>query len=278
MRSKLYPILACGVVLLVMLACTLGVPAPTPEGQGANILTLAAQTLQAQTPTADQGISVDQALTLAVGTLQAEATATDTIVPSNPPAIQPTNKPKKTKTPKPSNTPVSPTVVPTTGTLHIHFPPIVNLTLIAPIQVVPVNPKLDYTANANYGEANLSAGFSPDPYSVGMTTGGNVDVSYLGSACSGFATAHPDLRINFGGGGSSLMRIYFVGSNGDPAMVVNDPYGNFYCVDDSFGTVNPTIDFNNPAGGSYDVWIASYAANTTISGTLYITENSGNHP
>jgi len=43
-------------------------------------------------------------------------------------------------------------------------------------------------------------------------------------------------------------------------------------------TVNPTIDFNNPAGGSYDVWIGSYAANTTISGTLYLTENSGNHP
>jgi hypothetical protein len=163
------------------------------------------------------------------------------------------------------------------GTLHIH-PPVLNLTLIAPIQVVPVNPKLDYTANANYGEANLSAGYSPDPYSVGMTTGGNVDVSYLGGACSGFATTHPDLRINFGGGGSPLLRIYFVGSNGDPAMVVNDPYGNFYCVDDSFGTVNPTIDFNNPAGGSYDVWIASYAANTNISGTLYITENSGNHP
>ena len=61
-------------------------------------------------------------------------------------------------------------------------------------------------------------------------------------------------------------------------MVVNDPYGNFYCVDDSFGTVNPTIDFNNPAGGSYDVWIASYSAQATISGTLYITENSGNHP
>jgi hypothetical protein len=61
-------------------------------------------------------------------------------------------------------------------------------------------------------------------------------------------------------------------------MVVNDPYGNFYCVDDSFGTVNPTIDFNNPAGGTYDVWIDSYAANTTISGTLYITEKSSNHP
>ncbi len=186
-----------------------------------------------------------------------------------PPTNAPTSAPNQ---PTPTEAPTS------NGTPVIHLPPIGRLTLIAPIQIVPVNPKLDYQASANYGEANLSAGFSPDPYSVGMTTGGNVDVSYLGGSCSGFATSHPDLRINFGGGGASLLRIYFVGANGDPAMVVNDPYGNFYCVDDSFGTVNPTIDFNNPAGGSYDVWVASHAANTTISGTLYLTENSGNHP
>jgi hypothetical protein len=149
--------------------------------------------------------------------------------------------------------------------------------ILASFIILPI-PKLDYSASANYGEANLSAGFSPDPYSVGMTTGGNVDVSYLGSSCAGFATTAPDLRVNFGGGGSSLLRIYFVGRNGDASIVINDPYGNFYCVDDSFGTVNPTIDFNNPAGGSYDIWVGSYAANTTISGTLYLTENSGNHP
>jgi hypothetical protein len=132
--------------------------------------------------------------------------------------------------------------------------------------------------NPNYGEANLSAGFSPDPYSVGMTSGGNVDVSYLGSSCAGFATSAPDLRINFGGGGASLLRIYFIGSSGDTTMIVNDPYGNFYCVDDSFGTVNPAIDFNNPAGGSYDIWVGSYASGAFVSGTLYITQNSGNHP
>ena len=160
-----------------------------------------------------------------------------------------------------------------TTTTHTH--PHVTFTVFT---IFTLPPKLDYTAAAKYGEANLSSGFSPDPYSVGMTAGGNVDVSYLGSSCSGFASTAPDLRINYGGGGGSLLRIYFIGSNGDPTMVVNDPYGNFYCVDDSFSTVNPTIDFNNPAGGSYDVWIGSYAANTTISGTLYLTENSGNHP
>jgi hypothetical protein len=164
-----------------------------------------------------------------------------------------------------------------TTTTHTHltftFHPSSTLVIATTIP-----PKLDYQSPAIYGEANLSNGFSPDPYSVGMTAGGVVDVSYLGGSCKGFATSAPDLRVNFGGGGSSLLRIYFIASNGDPAMVVNDPYGNFYCVDDSFGTVNPTIDFNNPAGGSYDVWIASYSAQATISGTMYITENSGNHP
>ncbi len=204
-----------------------------------------------------------------------------TAVPTSvPPPTEP-NSPSATPTTMPTGVPTNtPTEVPTTsGTHTIHFPPVgIQVSLIAPIQVVPINPKLDYQAAAKYGEANLSNGFSPDPYSVGTTSGGDVDVSYLGGSCSGFASAAPDLRINFGGGGASLLRIYYVGANGDPAMVVNDPYGNFYCVDDSFGTVNPTIDFNNPAGGSYDVWIASYANNANISGTLYITGNSGNHP
>ncbi len=202
-----------------------------------------------------------------------------TAAPTNPNA--PTSEPTTAPTDAPTTEPTTaPTVDPNQPTATHH--PIFVSSLVAghlgDIQVQPINPKLDYEASGNYGEANLSVGFSPDPYSVGMTTGGNVNVSYLGGSCSGFATAHPDLRINFGGGGASLLRIYFVGANGDATMVVNDPYGNFYCVDDSFGTVNPTIDFNNPAGGSYDVWIGSYAANTTISGTLYLTENSGNHP
>ena len=59
---------------------------------------------------------------------------------------------------------------------------------------------------------------------------------------------------------------------------VNDPFGNFYCVDDSFATVNPTIDFNNPANGSYDIWIGSYASGTLVPGTFYVTANTANHP
>jgi hypothetical protein len=142
----------------------------------------------------------------------------------------------------------------------------------------PPPEELDYTKDPNYGAASLAAAFVPDPYSVGMTAGGPVDVSYLGGSCVGFASAAPDFRIHYGVGGSSLLRLYFVAGSGDTTLIVNDPFGNFYCVDDSFGTVNPTIDFNNPAGGTYDFWVGSFASGTTVSGTFYATENNGNHP
>jgi hypothetical protein len=138
---------------------------------------------------------------------------------------------------------------------------------------------LDPAASANYGQVSLAPGFAPDPHSTAMTTGGVVDVSYLGSSCSGFATSAPDLKISWAGGGS-LLRIYFIANAGagDPRMVVNDPSANYYCVDDSFGTVNPTIDFNNPSAGTYAIWLGSGSDGTTISGTLFVTLSSANHP
>jgi hypothetical protein len=203
-----------------------------------------------------------------------------------------TKKPKRTPAPEtadnstgePTTQPTDtgsatdqPTSAPSDSGLHLHSFVLASFVLASLIIQEPP-PRLDYSASASYGEANLGVAFAPDPYSVGMTTGGPVDVSYLGGSCSGFATTNPDLRVNFGGGTASLLRIYFVGTNDDAAMVVNDPYGNFYCVDDSFGTVNPTIDFNNPAGGSYEIWIARSTSAANVSGTVYLTENSSNHP
>lgn len=279
MATKKSFMLGTTVLILSMLACSLQTAAPsiptelsvtnTPvdlaAALAASLTAIANQASPTETPT--------YTFTSTFTAVPPTATSTTALIPSLAPTI--TATPTRTATPTQPPTPTN-TKVPTGTSGVTPFHPILKITLL------PIHPitqqHLDYTASANYGEANLSAGFSPDPYSVGMTTGGPVDVSYLGSSCTGFASVHPDLRINFGGGGAALLRIYFIGSNGDAAMVLNDPYGNYYCVDDSFGTVNPTIDFNNPAGGTYEVWIGSYAANTNISGTLYITGNSGNHP
>ncbi len=146
-----------------------------------------------------------------------------------------------------------------------------------PVECTPVaSTTLDYTKSPIYGSADLGNGFTPDPHTVGFTAGGPVDASYLGGGCSGFATSAPDFRFNYTSG-ASLLRLYFIGA-GDTTMVINDPVGTFHCADNSFATLNPTIDFNNPASGSYDVWIGSHASGTVVAGTLSLTGLAGNHP
>ncbi|QPC81819.1 SH3 domain-containing protein [Phototrophicus methaneseepsis] len=136
---------------------------------------------------------------------------------------------------------------------------------------------LNYSLAAIYGSTSLTSGFVPDPSSKAVTAGGPVDVSYLGGGCSGYTTSAPSYSVNYSSGAFPLLRMYFIGSN-DSTLIINSPSGSYYCGDDSFGTVDPTIDFNSPSSGRYDIWVASYTAGGSVGGTLYVTENSGNHP
>ena len=179
----------------------------------------------------------------------ATATATSTVpAPASTDEVQPfTSTPANTPTYTPTYT-----ITPNPATLNFALPPL-------------------------NGSTALTSGFVPDPFTVGANAGGPVNVNYLGGGCSGYATSAPTFRLNYTSGAFPTLRFYFVG-NADSTMVINTPGGSYFCVDDSFGTLNPTIDFNSPASGAYDVWIGSFASNTGISGTLYITESTANHP
>ena len=103
------------------------------------------------------------------------------------------------------------------------------------------------------------------------------------SGCYGYATAGPSIDVNYTAGSAPLLRFYFVADNpgDDTVIIVSDAQGAWVCDDDydySGGIVDPTVDFANPSGGTYDVWVASYHSGETISGTLYITELEANHP
>ena len=104
-----------------------------------------------------------------------------------------------------------------------------------------------------------------------------MNVSYLGGGCTGHATSAPSFSVNYTSGAFPTLRFYFIGG-GDTTMIINGPSGSFFCVDDSFGTLNPTIDFNSPLSGRYDVWIGTFSAGASIDGTLHVTENTGLHP
>lgn len=136
---------------------------------------------------------------------------------------------------------------------------------------------LNFSLPPVYGSSALTSGFVPDPFTVGVTGGGPANVSYLGGGCSGYTTSAPSFSVNYTAGAFPVLRFYFIG-NSDSTMIINTPGGSYVCVDDSFGTLNPTIDFNSPASGRYDIWVGSFADGGAVPGTLYVTENTGNHP
>jgi hypothetical protein len=138
--------------------------------------------------------------------------------------------------------------------------------------------ELDPQLASNYGSTDLTAGFSPDPFSVDIVSGGPIDVSYLGNDCRGSATPSSDYDVTYTAGAQSLLRFYFVAETADTTLIINAPDGSWHCNDDAPGTIDPMVDFPNPDGGRYDIWIGSYESGTENAGTLYVTELESNSP
>ncbi len=136
--------------------------------------------------------------------------------------------------------------------------------------------KLDFSLEPHYGSVSLRAGFSADPHSVTIKTGGEVDVKNLnlGTDCTGFAAKAPDFRLTWSGTTNQL-RVYFEAdkSGEDAVLVINTPSGQWLCNDDaSSGTLNPLLLLGSQQEGQFDIWVASLSSGTYIDGKLIITE------
>jgi hypothetical protein len=134
--------------------------------------------------------------------------------------------------------------------------------------------RLSFTEDPNFGSVSLSADFEPDPHVKAVTSGGAVDVSYLGGECTGFASKAPDYRINWSGT-TSEFRVIFEAANetDDTTLIINKADGSWSCNDDANAdTLNPMVIIKNPVAGQYDVWVGSYSKGENIVGTLYVTE------
>jgi outer membrane protein W len=121
-----------------------------------------------------------------------------------------------------------------------------------------------------FGTVNLNAGFAPDPYWVRVRAGGTRPASSV-SGCGGSIADAPDVRLNYNAGGGFALT-FFVRSNADTIVVVNDPSGAWYCDDDSGGNLDPQLTFSNPLSGQYDIWIGHYEGGRGIPAQLGITE------
>ncbi len=126
----------------------------------------------------------------------------------------------------------------------------------------------DPSASAG-GSSRARAGFTPDPITVSIYSGGSIDASdTIGGACTGMVASAPDYEFTYTAGSFPLT--FTVDSNSDTSLIINGPDGRWYCNDDSDG-LNPVVRWGSPASGTYDVWIG--AVGQAANATLYITEN-----
>lgn len=129
----------------------------------------------------------------------------------------------------------------------------------------------DVNADPIYETVNLRGGFTPDPYVVYLQSGGVNDAQRtVSSSCRGFIATAPDVRLYFNPG--SLPLIISVDSNDDTTLVINAPDGRWYCDDDGGNGLNPSIRFNNPMNGRYEIWVGTYGDRTNSPAQLHISE------
>ena len=135
----------------------------------------------------------------------------------------------------------------------------------------------DFTLAPTYGEVSLDAGFTPDPHSVAIVAGGDIDASdsigvdVRGHACLGAIAEAPDYRLKYSADEFPL--IFSAMSDDDTTLVINAPDGAWYCNDDGAGFPDPMVAFDAPLSGQYDIWIGTFAGGLSET-TLYISELS----
>ena len=177
----------------------------------------------------------------------------------------------KTSTTTSATVALIPTVQATVAPSATTAPTVAPSATTAPTAVPPATPELDPSLPSNFGSVALDLGFPDDPDLTDVTSGGDIDASYLPGACVGFATAEPDLKLDYGGGGDYLRIFFEPDTAGDTALVVSDPDGNWHCNDD-FDGLNPAVEFTDPLGGVYDIWVASFVSGDFVDGVIGLTE------
>ncbi len=141
-------------------------------------------------------------------------------------------------------------------------------TLALPGAAVAQNARL----TANFGEIQLTAGFTPDPYRVNLTAGGSIDAyldTDLPGSCVGEISSAPDFQVAYEAG--YLPLVFRTRSSTDTTLIINGPDGRWYCDDDSWGDGDAEVRFNRPSSGVYDIWIGTFNGGTAAA-ALLITE------
>ncbi len=127
--------------------------------------------------------------------------------------------------------------------------------------------------SGTYGQVTLNSGFQPDPHSVTLTAGGDVEASSVSGDCVGMIARRADFTLRYRDAGE-LPLIISATSDGDATLAIRAPDGRWYCDDDSGGALNPLVRFDAPRNGRYQIWVGTFGPDTA-SAVLHISEIGG---
>lgn len=128
----------------------------------------------------------------------------------------------------------------------------------------------DFTLPPAYGSVRLFPGFRPDPHTVRIAAGGDVNARQI-SGCVGWIAEAPDYQVFWNGAGGLPLTFHAVSSEADLTLVINDPHGQWLCNDDADG-LNPVLTLPNATAGRYDVWVGTYSSGRLANSELRVTE------
>ncbi|MFP4519839.1 MAG: peptidase S1 [Oceanicaulis sp.] len=131
----------------------------------------------------------------------------------------------------------------------------------------------DYRLSPSFGQTTLQAGFTGDPRTVSLQSGGPIDASGVASGCRGYIADAPDYRVSYTAG-PTFPLILSVEAGADTTPVITAPNGAWYCDDDSGNGVNSSVRFSSPQSGRHDIWVGAHASASLQQATLFISEVS----
>ena len=127
----------------------------------------------------------------------------------------------------------------------------------------------DWQAPPRSGQVILAAGFTPDPYTVSVEGGGDIQASArLGDECASHISAAPSFSLTYNAGTFPLS-IEAQGSD-NIALLIRAPDGVWHC--ETAAGSRPLTTFNPPQSGQYDVWLGHSRSGATVSARLSISE------
>lgn len=122
----------------------------------------------------------------------------------------------------------------------------------------------------------------PDPSAFPVSlTDYSVDIAALNPeinrpnpnlGCEGYYSAVPTLGVNLAEPTPYWRLFVLSGSDADTTLIVRMPDGRFYCGDDSYRTLDPTVNVvGNLSTGTALVWVGSYRNDAPANGVLVLT-------